>query len=49
MLRSGILNVDEQDIKRVAETYLQGDGCLAVVTSDARRKEIEDDFVVVGL
>ncbi|MCZ6502119.1 MAG: insulinase family protein [Gammaproteobacteria bacterium] len=49
MLRSGILNVDDQDIKRVAEKYLQGEGCLAVVTSDARRKEIEDDFVVVAL
>ena len=49
MLRSGILNVDVQGIKRVAEKYLQGSGCLAVVTSEARVKEIEDDFVVVSL
>ena len=48
-LRTGILNVDVQDIKRVAEEYLQGNGCLAVVTSEARRGEIEDDFVAISI
>jgi len=48
-LRSGIVKVREDDIKRVAEKYLQGEGCRAVVTSDARRGEIEDDFVITSV
>ncbi|MBQ76164.1 MAG: peptidase M16 [Gammaproteobacteria bacterium] len=48
-LRSGIVKVREQDIKRVAETYLQGEGCRGVVTSDARRPEIEGDFVITSV
>ncbi len=48
-LRSGIVKVREDDIKRVAEKYLQGEGCRAVVTSDARQGEIEDDFVITSV
>ncbi len=44
--RASILDVNEKDIKRVAEKYLTQDGCLALVTSEARRSEIGEDFTI---
>ncbi len=46
-IRSDILEVDELDIKRVAQDYLQGEGTHAVVTSDSRRSELDDSFEVL--
>jgi Zn-dependent M16 (insulinase) family peptidase len=46
-LRSRILGVNEHDIKRVAERYLQSDGLQAIVTSESRRDELDDSFEIV--
>jgi Zn-dependent M16 (insulinase) family peptidase len=46
-LRSRILDVNERDIKRVAEKYLQGEGTQAVVTSESRRSDLDDSFEIV--
>ncbi|MFP6808591.1 MAG: insulinase family protein [Pseudomonadales bacterium] len=45
-LRRRILDVNEQDIRRVAEIYLQGSSRRALVTSEARRTDIDDQFSV---
>jgi Zn-dependent M16 (insulinase) family peptidase len=47
--RARILAVDELDIKRVAEKYLTQDGCLALVTSEARRSEIDEKFIITSI
>jgi presequence protease len=47
--RSRILDVTEKDVQRVAEKYLTQSSCLALVTSEARRSEISEDFVVTSI
>ncbi len=45
-IRSRILEVTGEDIKRVAAHYLTGEGCLAVVTSESGARMLDSGFHV---